>query len=153
MAAIEEGGRVFGILADAPAQWENRCLVLIDPDGQKLAVMNGDGREAYPFVLRPLERIEFEPSLLERCAVVATDSIPQSERFSGELRSYFGEIGSEGWQSLKMTQGTLGAHGTTAVLHRRQSARAPFRSRTSARPLEGGPAGPRRTLLRDFRRR
>ncbi|MBI3848913.1 MAG: hypothetical protein HY298_01285 [Verrucomicrobia bacterium] len=52
VAAIQEAGRVFGVLADTPAHWENRCLVLIDPPGKKLAVLNGDGREPHPLMIK-----------------------------------------------------------------------------------------------------
>ncbi len=37
-----------------------------------------------------LARSEFEPALLERCAVVATDSIAQARLLSSELRAHYG---------------------------------------------------------------
>lgn len=47
--------RVFGIAADSPGLWENRCQVLVDPAAKELAVLTGDGREPYPLVIRPPE--------------------------------------------------------------------------------------------------
>jgi len=47
LAAARRDGRVFGVIADTPANWENRCQVLLDPTNRHLAVLNGDGREPY----------------------------------------------------------------------------------------------------------
>src|SRR5262249_23510309 len=52
MAAVRHEGRVFGVMADSPALWENRCLIVVDPAERKLAVMNGDGRNAYPLSIK-----------------------------------------------------------------------------------------------------
>jgi len=52
MAAFRQDGRVFGVVADSPALWENRCLMLVDPTGRKLAVMNGDGRDPYELTIK-----------------------------------------------------------------------------------------------------
>ena len=46
---------VYGIAADSPGLWENRCQVLVDPQGNRLAVLAGDGRDPYPFVIKPPE--------------------------------------------------------------------------------------------------
>ncbi len=47
VAMVRAGGLVYGVIADSPGQWENRCLIEIDPVRKRLAVMNGDGREPY----------------------------------------------------------------------------------------------------------
>ncbi len=47
VALVRANGRVYGVIADSPGQWENRCLIEIDPQRKRLAVMNGDGRETY----------------------------------------------------------------------------------------------------------
>ena len=52
MAAFRQAGCVFGVVADSPAGWENRCLMLVDPAERKLAVMNGDGRDPYPLSIK-----------------------------------------------------------------------------------------------------
>lgn len=55
VAMVRSEGRVFGIAADSPGLWENRCQVLLDPVGARLAVLAGDGREPYPLVIKPPE--------------------------------------------------------------------------------------------------
>jgi len=43
-AAMARGSNyVVGVLADSPGNWENRCLVAVDPALRRLAVMSGDG--------------------------------------------------------------------------------------------------------------
>lgn len=44
--------RVFGIAADSPGLWENRCQLLIDPQERRLAVYPGDGRDAYDLLIQ-----------------------------------------------------------------------------------------------------
>lgn len=46
---------VFGIIADSPGLWENRCQVLLDPPARRLKVFTGDGRDPYPLVIKPPE--------------------------------------------------------------------------------------------------
>ncbi len=45
-------GLVYGVIAQSPGEWENRCLIEIDPARKRLTVMNGDGREAYPLGIK-----------------------------------------------------------------------------------------------------
>lgn len=45
-------GRVFGLLADSPGLWENRCQLLVDPGARRLAVLTGDGRDPYPLSIK-----------------------------------------------------------------------------------------------------
>ena len=52
MAAFRHQDRVFGIVADSPGLWENRCLIRLDPVGRKLSLLNGDGRDPYPLTIR-----------------------------------------------------------------------------------------------------
>jgi len=46
---------VFGLIADSPGLWENRCQVLIDPPARTLAALTGDGRDPYPLIIKPPE--------------------------------------------------------------------------------------------------
>jgi len=39
---------VFGLIADSPGLWENRCQILIDPPARLLTALTGDGRDPYP---------------------------------------------------------------------------------------------------------
>jgi len=52
---VRTHGRVFGLAADSPGLWENRCQVLLDPPGRRLAVLTGDGRDPYTLVIKPPE--------------------------------------------------------------------------------------------------
>ena len=55
VAMIRGNGQVLGLAAASPGLWENRCLVGVDPAARTLTVFAGDGRDAYPLVLRPPE--------------------------------------------------------------------------------------------------
>ena len=52
---VRTSDNVFGIAADSPGLWENRCQVLLDPPGHRLAVLTGDGRDPYPLIVKPPE--------------------------------------------------------------------------------------------------
>ena len=47
LAMLRTGDRVFGLIADSPGLWENRCFILIDPAAKRLALDTGDGRAPY----------------------------------------------------------------------------------------------------------
>ncbi len=55
VAMVRTSGQVWGIVADSPGLWENRCQVLLDPAARQLAVLTGDGRDPYPLVIKPPE--------------------------------------------------------------------------------------------------
>ncbi len=48
-------GQVFGLAADSPGLWENRCQVLLDPLAHRVAILTGDGRASYPLIIKPPE--------------------------------------------------------------------------------------------------
>ena len=52
---LRTSNRVFGLAADSPGLWENRCQVLLVPPARRLAVLTGDGRDPYPLVIKPPE--------------------------------------------------------------------------------------------------
>jgi ornithine cyclodeaminase len=54
------------------------------------------------------ERAEFEPALLDRCAVVAVDSLAQVQNLSRELRQRYGDGGWEGVETLCSLVGRQG---------------------------------------------
>jgi len=54
-AMVRTADKVFGIVADSPGLWENRCQMLLDPPAHRLAVLTGDGRAPYPLVIKPPE--------------------------------------------------------------------------------------------------
>ena len=55
VAMLRATDRVFGIIADSPGLWENRCQVLIDPPARRLAVMTGDGGDPFTMIIKPPE--------------------------------------------------------------------------------------------------
>ena len=55
VAMVRTSKSVFGVVADSPGLWENRCQVLLDPPGHRLAVLTGDGRAPYPLIIKPPE--------------------------------------------------------------------------------------------------
>jgi hypothetical protein len=55
VALLRSAGRVFGIIADSPGLWENRCQVSIDPGARRLAVLTGDGGEPFKMTIKPPE--------------------------------------------------------------------------------------------------
>jgi ornithine cyclodeaminase len=46
------------------------------------------------------ERIEFEPSLLKRCAMVAIDNLSQVQELSAEFSEFYGPPASEAWATV-----------------------------------------------------
>lgn len=55
VAMLRTSDRVFGIIADSPGLWENRCQVLIDSPARRLAVMTGDGGDPFTMIIKPPE--------------------------------------------------------------------------------------------------
>jgi hypothetical protein len=55
VAMLRSSGNVFGIVADSPGLWENRCQVLLDAPACRVAVLTGDGRDPYPLIVKPPE--------------------------------------------------------------------------------------------------
>jgi hypothetical protein len=53
VAMAHVADRVFGIVADSPAFWENRCDVLVSGEPERrLAIMTGDGSEPHPIFIK-----------------------------------------------------------------------------------------------------
>lgn len=52
---LRTSDRVFGIIADSPGLWENRCQVLLDPPTRRLAVLTGDGGDPFTMIIKPPE--------------------------------------------------------------------------------------------------
>jgi hypothetical protein len=55
VVTLRTADRVFGLAADSPGLWENRCQVLLDPPSRRLAVLTGDGRDSYALIIKPPE--------------------------------------------------------------------------------------------------
>jgi hypothetical protein len=55
VAMLRTSDRVFGLIADSPGLWENRCQVLFDPPMRRLAVLTGDGSDPFTMIIKPPE--------------------------------------------------------------------------------------------------
>jgi len=55
VAMLRTADRVFGIVADSPGYWENRCQVSVDPTARRLAILTGDGGDPFRMVIKPPE--------------------------------------------------------------------------------------------------
>jgi hypothetical protein len=55
VAMVRTSGKVFGLVADSPGLWENRCQLRLDAPAHRLAVLTGDGRDPYPLIIKPPE--------------------------------------------------------------------------------------------------
>ena len=54
-AMLRTTDRVFGVMADSPGLWENRCQVQIDPASRRLAIMTGDTSDPFTMIIKPPE--------------------------------------------------------------------------------------------------
>src|SRR5258706_14414076 len=52
---LRTSDRVFGIVADSPGLWENRCQVLLDPPTHRRPVLTGDGGDSFTMIIKPPE--------------------------------------------------------------------------------------------------
>ncbi|GDY19805.1 hypothetical protein LBMAG56_11500 [Verrucomicrobiota bacterium] len=53
VALVRSAGRVFGVVADTPAYWENRCDVLVaPPPGRRIGILTGDGSAPLPIFIK-----------------------------------------------------------------------------------------------------
>jgi hypothetical protein len=55
VAMLRTSDRVYGIIADSPGRWENRCQVLLDPPTRRLAILTGDGGDPFTMNIKPPE--------------------------------------------------------------------------------------------------
>lgn len=55
VAMLRTPDSVFGIIADSPGLWENRCQVLLEPSARRLAILTGDGGEPFTMIIKPPE--------------------------------------------------------------------------------------------------
>lgn len=55
VAMLRTTNRVYGLIADSPGYWENRCQVVVDPAKHRLELMTGDGGDSYLMKIQPPE--------------------------------------------------------------------------------------------------
>jgi len=54
-AMLRTSDQVFGVIADSPGLWENRCQVLLDPPAHRIAILTGDGGNSFTMLIKPPE--------------------------------------------------------------------------------------------------
>jgi hypothetical protein len=53
VAVVRAADRVFGVIAESPGLWENRCDVLVaPPPAARIALLTGDGSAPYPIFIK-----------------------------------------------------------------------------------------------------
>ena len=55
VALVRTSDRVFGLVADSPGYWENRCQVLLAPPARRVAILTGDGGAPFKMLIKPPE--------------------------------------------------------------------------------------------------
>ncbi|MCA9098689.1 MAG: hypothetical protein KDA36_09890, partial [Planctomycetaceae bacterium] len=60
VAMLQNGRQVFGLIADSPGRWENRCQILIDPSRKLLSVNTGDGSPSHDLKIKYDARDKYE---------------------------------------------------------------------------------------------
>ena len=106
VAMIRDESRVLGILADSPGQWENRCQVLVDPSGRRLAVMTGNGRAPFELVIKHDARQKYRYTMdgwqrLEanqsRRYTTWLFSSPARSHYGAQLAAHLALANAKGW--------------------------------------------------------
>ncbi len=111
---VRGGGRVFGMIADSPGLWENRCQVSVDPPARRLAVLTGDGRAPYPLVIQPPEdaRDTYEYSMDGWQTLAAGETrrfttwvfaSPARNHYDAQLAAHLAVAAGKGWGSSAVT--------------------------------------------------
>jgi len=103
---IRQGNRVFGIMADSPGRWENRCQVVIDPQGKLLSVNTGDGskpreltikydaRDKYKCLFDGWQRIRAGETRVYSTWLFASEA---GSHFDSQLAAHLAMANAKGW--------------------------------------------------------
>ena len=107
---LRTSAKVFGIAADSPGLWENRCQALLDPAARRLAILTGDGRDPYPLVIRPPEdaRDTYQYQMDGWQSLTAGEtrrfttwvfSSPARNHYDAQIASHLAVANAKGWNS------------------------------------------------------
>jgi hypothetical protein len=110
VALLRTRDRVFGLVADSPGLWENRCQVLIDPPAGQLAVLTGDGGAPYPLIIKPPEdardTYQYQMDGWQRLAPGETRSYttwlfasPARTHYEAQVATHLAVANARGWNS------------------------------------------------------
>ena len=107
---VRDSRKVFGIAADSPGLWENRCQALLDPPGRRLAVLTGDGRDPYPLIVKPPEdardTYQYQMDGWQSLAAGETRSFttwvfasPARNHYDAQVAAHLAVANGKGWNS------------------------------------------------------
>ncbi len=110
VAMVRTVDSVYGIAADSPGLWENRCLVLLDPAARRLEVLAGDGRDPYALVIKPPEdaRDTYQYLMDGWQSLVAGETrrfttwvfaSPARNHYDAQLAAHLAVANAKGWNS------------------------------------------------------
>ncbi|MBL9139716.1 MAG: hypothetical protein JNK85_27855 [Verrucomicrobiales bacterium] len=108
MVRSSDPGRVFGIIADSPGLWENRCQILLDPAAKRIGVLAGDGRDPYPLVVKPPEdardTYQYQMDGWQRLAAGETRRFvtwiftsPARDHYDAQVAAHLAVANAKGW--------------------------------------------------------
>lgn len=107
---VRTTGEVFGLAADSPGLWENRCQVLLDPPARRLGILTGDGRDPYPLIIKPPEdardtyqyQMDGWQSLVAgeaRCFTTWVFASPARNHYDAQVAAHLAVANAKGWSS------------------------------------------------------
>lgn len=104
---LRTADRMFGIAADSPGLWENRCQLLIDPKEKRLVVYPGDGRDAYDLLIQKQAAVDryrmdgwqsLAPGETRHYTTWAFGSAARSH-YDAQLAAHLAVANGKGWNS------------------------------------------------------
>ena len=107
---LRTSGEVFGLVADSPGLWENRCQMLLDPPARRLAILTGDGRDPYPLIIKPPEdardTYQYQMDGWQSLAAGETRSFttwvfasPARTHYDAQVAAHLAVANAKGWNS------------------------------------------------------
>jgi hypothetical protein len=107
---VRISGKVFGVAADSPGSWDNRCQVLLDPPAHRLAVLTGDGRDPYLLIVKPPEdardTYQYQMDGWQSLAAGETRKFttwvfasPARNHYDAQVAAHLAVANSKGWNS------------------------------------------------------
>lgn len=108
VAMLRTATSVFGLAADSPGLWENRCQVVLDPPARRIAIETGDGGDPYLMLLAPPEdardTYRYEMDGWQRVAPGETRSFttwvfasPARTHYDAQLAAHLAVANAKGW--------------------------------------------------------
>ena len=105
---FHKGKEVFGVIADSPGRWENRCQIEIDPPGKLLSVNTGDGSAPRDLTIKYDARDQYNCRFdgWQRLKAGETRGYstwlfasPAETQFQSQLAAHLALANAKGWNS------------------------------------------------------